>query len=86
MFKHEVHSHDTRDKNKIYTYKVKHAFAQKCLRHSLPLLLNNLPEIVKEKLISHSTQGFAKYVKLYFFLQSYQVACTIQDCYVCMQH
>ena len=85
MLKHEVHSHDTRDKNKIYTYKVKHAFAQKCLRHSLSLLLNNLPEIVKEKLISHSTQGFAKYVKLYF-LQSYQVACTIQDCYVCMQH
>ena len=57
-------------------------FAQKCLRHSLPLLLNNLPEIVNEKRISHSTQGFVKYVKLYF-LQSYQVACTVQDCYVC---
>ena len=54
MFKHEVHSHDTRDKNKIYTYKVKHAFAQK-------LSLNNLSEIVKEKLFSHSTQGFNKY-------------------------
>ena len=86
MFKHEVHSHhNTRDNNQIYTYKVKHAYAQKCLRHSLPLLLNNLPEIVKEKLILHSTQGFAKYVKLNFY-QSYQVACTIQDCYVCMQH
>ena len=76
MFKHEVHSHDTRDNNKLYTSKVKHVFAHKCLRYSLPLLLNNLPEIVKEKLISHSSQGFAKYVKLYF-LQSYQVACTI---------
>ena len=54
-------------KIKYTLIKVKHAFAQKCLRHSLPLLLNNLPEIVKEKLISHSTQGFAKYVKLYFF-------------------
>ena len=84
MFKHEVH-HDTRDNNKIYTYKVKHAFVQKFLRHSLPLLLNNLPEIVKEIFISHITQGFAKYVKLYF-LQSYQVACTPKDCYVCMQH
>ena len=70
MFKHEVHSHDTRDNNKIYTYEVKHAFAQKCLRHSLPFLLNNLPELGKEKLISHSTQGFAKYVKFYF-LQRY---------------
>ena len=85
MFKHEVHSNDTRDTNKIYTYKIKPPFAQKCLRHCLPLLLKNLPEIVKETLTSHSTLGFAKYVKLYF-LQSYQVACTIQDCYVCMQH
>ena len=81
MFKHEVRSHDTRDKPKIYAYKVKHPFAQKCLRYSLPLLLNKVPEIVKEKLISHSTQGFAKYVKLYF-LQSYQVTCTILGCYV----
>ena len=36
-------------------------------------------------LISHSKQGFAKYIKLYV-LQTYQVACSIQDCYVCMQH
>ena len=39
---------------------------KKCLRHNLPLLLNNLPEIVKEKPIPHSTQGFVKYVKQYF--------------------
>jgi len=63
MFIYEVHSHDTRDTNKIYTYKIKPPFAQKCLMHSLPLLLNNLPEIVKEKLFSYSTQGFVKYVK-----------------------
>ena len=50
-FKYEVHGHDTNDKNKIYTYQIKHDFAKKCLRHNLPLLLNNLPEIVKEKLM-----------------------------------
>ena len=53
MFKYEVHSHDSRDKDKIYTYQVKHAFAKECLRYSLPLLLNNLPEIVKEN-VSHT--------------------------------
>ena len=37
-------------------------------------------EIVKEELISHCTQGFAQYVKLYF-LQNYQVAGIIQNCY-----
>ena len=49
------------------------------------VLLNNLPEIVKEKLTTRSTQGFVKYVKLYF-LQSYEVTCTRQNCYVCMQN
>ena len=53
MFIYEVHSNDTREKNKIYTYQVKHAFAKKWLRHSLPVFLNNLPEIVKEKTFSH---------------------------------
>ena len=71
MFKHEVYSYDTRYKNLIYIYKVNHAFAQKCLRHSLPLLLNNVHEIVKEKLISRGAQGFAKYVKLYFYKVTY---------------
>ena len=85
MFKYEVHGHDTRDKHKIYTYQIIHNFAKKCLRHNLPLLLNNLPEIVKEKLMSHSNQAFVNYVKLYF-LQSYEITCTRQNCYVCMQN
>ena len=84
MFKYDVHGHDTRDKYKIYTYQFKHDFTKKCLRHNLPLLLNNHPEIVNEKLMSHSTQGFVKYVKLYF-LQCYEVTCTRQNCYVCME-
>ena len=79
MFKQEVHGQDTRGKNKIYTYQIKHDFAKKCLRHNLPLLLNNLPEIVTEKLMSHSTHGFVKYVKLHF-LQSYEVTCTKLVC------
>ena len=52
MFKYEVHSHDTRAKNKIYTYQMRHDFARKNLSHNVPLLLNDLSEIVKED-ISH---------------------------------
>ena len=37
------------------------------LVHNLPLLLNKIPDIVKEKLSTHSSQGCANYVKLYFF-------------------
>ena len=53
--------------NEIYTYKTKHEFAKKYLWHNLPFLLNNIPTIAKEKLNTHSLQGFAKYVKLYLF-------------------
>ena len=85
MFKYGVHGRDTREKTKINTYQIKHDFARICLRHNFTLLLNILPEIVKEKLMSHSTQGFVKYVKLHF-LQSHEVTCTRQNCYVCMQN
>ena len=81
MFKSEVHSHDTEDNIYIHTYQIKHDFAKKCLGHNLHLLVNNIPEIIKEKLISQSTQGSIKYVKLYF-LYNYQVTCTRQNCYV----
>ena len=74
---YDIHNYDTRIKNEIlYTYKNKHEFAKKCLRHNLLFLLNNIPTIIKEKLNTHSLQGFAQYAKLYFFL----------NCYICMQH
>ena len=34
-----VHKHDTRNKHELYTYRVKHEYAKKCLRHNLPLIL-----------------------------------------------
>ena len=50
IFNYDIHNHDARIKNEIYTYKTKREFAQKCLRHNLPFLLNNISTIVKEKL------------------------------------
>ena len=41
-----VHTHDTRIKNELYTFRAKHEFAKKCLRHNLPLIVNNIPDIV----------------------------------------
>ena len=67
MFNYDIHNYDIRINTEIYTYKAKYEFAMKCLWHNLPLLLNNIPSIVKEKLNTHSLQGFAQYDKLYFF-------------------
>ena len=61
------------------------------IRHNLPLIVNNISDIVKDKLITHivkdklithSLNGFAKYVKQNL-LQTYNDACTITNCYIC---
>ena len=65
IFKYDIHNYDIRIKIEIYTYTTKHEFAKKCLRHNLPFLLNNIPTIVKEKLNTHSLQGFAQYANIY---------------------
>ncbi len=80
--KDNVHTHDTRIKNELHTFRAWHEFAKKCLRHNLPLIVNNIPDIVKDKLATHSLNGFAMYVKLNL-LQTYNDACTITNCYIC---
>ena len=80
-----VHKHDTRNKHELYTYRVKHEYAKKCLKHNLPLILNNISHLVKEKINTHSMLGFVKYVK-HHLLQSYRETCTISNCYTCMHN
>ncbi len=36
--KDNVHTHDTRIKNELYTFRARHEFAKKCLSHNLPLI------------------------------------------------
>ena len=66
----------------LHTFRARHAFENKCLRHNLPLIVNNIPDIVKDKLPTHSLNGFAMYVKL-SLLQTYNDAYTITNCYMC---
>ena len=54
--------------------------AKRCLRHNLPNTLNATPQIVKDKLFTLSFYGFTNYVK-YNFIQSYQIICTVTNCY-----
>ena len=50
------------------------------LGHHLVVMIDSNPFL--EKIITHSLQGFAYYLKTYI-LQRYHYACTISDCYVC---
>ena len=80
-----IHHHYTRNQNKFYIAGTKHAFAKQCLRHNLPNTLNATPQIVKDKLFTHSFYGFTNYVK-YNFIQNYQIICTVTKCYTCLHN
>ena len=49
----------------------RHEFAQKCLEYNLPHIGNDTPELILEKIVTHSLLGFAYYLKMYL-LQKYQ--------------
>ena len=59
----EIHHHSTRISSQFHLPRVKHTFAKNCIRYSLPILLNNTPECIKEKLYTHSLNGFTYYLK-----------------------
>ena len=60
---HQLHNHCTRSSNNFHTPKIKHIFATKCLRFSLPTLLNNIPQCITDKYFTHSLDGFEKVCK-----------------------
>ena len=73
-----IHDHYTRNQNEFYIAGTKHAFAKQCP-------INATPQIVKDKLFTHSFYGFTNYVK-YNYIQNYQIICTVTNCYTCMRN
>ena len=78
----DVHRHYTRNRSNLHNYYVKHEFAKKCLRYNIIPTINKCPKQIKEKVNTHSIQGFAKYTKN-FFIEKYKTSCTLDNCYVC---
>ena len=77
-----IHSHRTRNRTELRIPRVKHAFANKCIRNSFPNLINNLEPTIKEKIDTHSLSGFTRYVKT-SLLDKYSISCQIVNCFVC---
>ena len=61
----KIHNHNTRKITTLHTFKTKHEFAKKTLNYNLPYTINNTPHIIKDKVNTHSFQGFSIYVKQY---------------------
>ena len=52
------------------------------IRYYVPDLLNKTPPCIKNKIHTHSYDGFSKYINSYFCNQ-YSEICVIRNCYVC---
>ena len=48
---YNIHSHDTRKATNIHTSMTRHEFAKKCLKYSLPHIINDTPKLVLENKI-----------------------------------
>ena len=70
----KIHNHNTRKITTLHTFKTKHEFAKKTLKYNLPYTINNTPHIVKDKVNTHSFQGFSLYVKQYL-IRKYNTNC-----------
>ena len=57
---------------------------KKILKYYLPKLINDTPERVKDKINTHSLQGFINYSKN-DIIHKYSNICIIQHCYTCQQ-
>ena len=54
---------------------------KKCIRHTIPALINNTPSSITVKLSTHSLNGFSHYVKN-FYVSKYNTVCSIANCYI----
>ena len=77
-----IHEHNTRRQTNLHIYRTQHTCEIQCLRHDLPITLNNIDELVKYKLYTHSLSGFTNYAK-HQIIQNYKLICNIARCYIC---
>ena len=80
----EIHNHHTRRNNWIRPIRTRTVFASYCLRHYLPRLINDLPELVINKIYTHSFEGYSTYVKKWI-IGSYEIECKLSHCYICLR-
>ncbi len=60
-------------------------YASRCLRNNISDVLNHTPSIIKDKVCTHSLNGFAKYIK-HSYVESYEMMCKIENCYICKRN
>ena len=77
-----THTYPTRHRH-VPRYAIPlHSLVQNCIRFYIPKILTTTPEIILDKIHTHSYTGFSKYFKL-FTINNYSERCTVANCYIC---
>jgi hypothetical protein len=58
----DVHDHNTRHATYFRTPQSKHSFVINSIRFRLPNIINECPDIIKQKVLTHSFPGYIKYI------------------------
>ena len=77
-----VHHYNTKISTKLHISKVKHSFAKRCIRNSLPNLINQSPTCITDKLFTHSLKGLSHYAKRHT-ATNYSNECNVLNCSIC---
>lgn len=80
----DVHNYNTRSSQNVRVPLSKHQFVRNAIRFRIPNIINDSPTCIKDKIYTHSLQGFGKYCKLYI-INNYDENCHIPHCYICQR-
>ena len=78
----DIHPYGTRRRDQLHFFSYKTAGASKCLRHSIPNLLNDIDPDTRRKLDTLSLDGFSSYYKS-LVINGYDPFCHVTNCYIC---
>ena len=77
-----THRCNTRNRNSVQIPTPRTNSALDTIRHFLPRFINTMPQLIIDKITTHSLKGFCDYAKNYF-MNEYSSECHIQNCYIC---
>ena len=76
------HDHDTRGRNIDRPPVPNRSFSKNTVRHFMPIFLQNTPNIITDKISTHSLKGFTNYAKRYY-IDNYNFVCNDPNCWPC---
>ena len=81
-FRMDIHEYNTRNKTALNTGQVTIKAAQNSIRNMTSKIVNTTPDIIINKIFTHSLNGFTTYVKQYYIAE-YSFECSRNNCYIC---